>query len=311
MAEKDENIDRGDELNEDQKNEGLREKAEELKDKEEDKKVDEDENKLDLEDEELEEEERKALDKKRAKDEEERIPKSRFDRALFNAQQREKQLMDRVTQLEAQVGKEDPGKELTKLLDDKEKKTDQYEEFLLDGKKDDARRIRRELNALQDKIDDFKAQNAVHMARQSALESTRYEAALSHLEAQYPEMNPDSSKFDPDVEKEVLELMNGLIAKGKSAAEALKKAAKYVLGEPQKLDSKAAEEEAAKRRTAALKKKDEVNKKQPPNSDKVGADSDKMGKNDTKGLDILNMNQEQFARLTEEQKAELRGDSLE
>ena len=101
---------------------------------------------------------------------------------------------------------------------------------------------------------------------------------------------------------------------GQKRADALAKAVKYVLGAPPAAgkagDDDKAKELADQRAAEARKKAAEANKKQPPDGKNVGLDSDKAGGGKGGDVDVLRLSQDKFAKLDEETKAKLRGDTI-
>ena len=148
-------------------------------------------------------------------------------------------------------------------------------------------------------------------ARKAAIDELSYNAQLASFEAKYPALNPEHEDFDEDQTNEVATLLNAFVKSGVKRADALSKAVKYVLGNPpeQKV-SDAGKVLAEQRAKTAREKAAEADKKQPPNSAKVGLDSDKAGKGGEQGIDVMRLSQDKFSKLDEETKAKLRGDEL-
>lgn len=261
-------------------------------------------------DKELEEEELKARKAKEDKTNEERIPKSRFDKAMANAQRKEEEYQRQVRELEARIGKDDPDAEYKKMRASREDLQDKYEEAVLDGKKDEAKRIRRELYSLEDQLDDIKANRTTSLAQRQALESLRYDAELARVEGTYPALNPDLDDYDQDSAQEVHDLMKGMAANGVESHVALRRAVKYVLGDAKPQDKGKAAEDGKARERAAREKAADAHKKQPADTSKVGLDSDKAGLKDVSSIDPTKLTLKQFDKLDEATRSQLRGDSL-
>ena len=188
---------------------------------------------------------------------------------------------------------------------------DKYEDLILDGKKEEARKIRKQVDSLREELIEYQTSVKSDAARKAAIDELTYNAQLASFEAKYPVLNPEHEDFDEDKTNEVATLLNAFVKSGIKRADALAKAVRYVLGPPpeQKV-SDAAKALAEERARKAREKAAEANNKQPPNMSKVGLDSDKAGKGGELGIDVMRMSQEKFAKLDEETKAKLRGDEL-
>ena len=188
-----------------------------------------------------------------------------------------------------------------------DKLQDKYEDLIFDGKKDEARTIRRQIEEMRDALLEYQANTKSEAARRAAIEEMSYNAALAGFEAKYPVINPEHEEFDEEKTNEVATLLNALVKAGHNRVEALAKAIKYVLGE----SSRASKDPgfADKRTADARKKAAEAYKKQPPDSKNIGLDSDKAGAKGS-NIDVMRLSQEQFAKLDEETKARLRGDFI-
>jgi hypothetical protein len=255
---------------------------------------------------EREKEEAEAEAKKRI-----RIPKSRLDEAQSKARAREQALLEEIDRLKGgqvasatQKAVSDMKAKITELQD-------KYEDLILDGKKDDARKVRKQVEAMREELIEHQTSVKSDAARSAAIEDLTYNASLANYEATYPELNPDHDDFDADKTDEVAELLNSFVKSGQKRAAALAKAVRYVLGAPAtKKDDAAATEAAKKRAEEARKKAAEADKKQPPNAAKVGLDSDKGGQGGEHGIDVMRLSQDKFAKLDDEVKAKLRGDEV-
>jgi len=303
--------DRGDDFKSPLDNAGKGDKLDDEDDKSKDKgdKAD-----LDKEGEETEEEkaERLRLEAEEEKKKRIRIPKSRFDEALGKAKQREQALLDEIEKLKGGQHASATAKAVRDMRDEIDKLQDKYEDLILDGRKDEARKVRRQVEALRDELSEYQTNTKSEAARKAAIDEMSYNAQLAGYEAKYPALNPEHEDFDEDKTNEVATLLNAFVKAGQKRADALAKAVKYVLGAPpaaSKGGDDKAKELADQRTVEARKKAAEANKKQPPDGKNVGLDSDKAG---GKGgdVDVLRLSQDKFAKLDEETKAKLRGDTI-
>ena len=191
---------------------------------------------------------------------------------------------------------------------------DKYEDLILDGKKDEARKVRRQVDELREDLTEYQTNTKSEAARKAAIDEMSYNAQLAGYEAKYPALNPEHEDFDEDKTDEVATLLNAFVKAGQKRADALAKAVKYVLGAPPAAgkggDDDKAKELADQRAAEARKKAAEANKKQPPDGKNVGLDSDKAGGGKGGDVDVLRLSQDKFAKLDEETKAKLRGDTI-
>ena len=219
--------------------------------------------------------ERERLEAEEEKKKRIRIPKSRFDEALGKAKQREQALLDEIEKLKG-------GQQASATA-----KAD---------------------------LTEYQTNTKSEAARKAAIDEMSYNAQLAGYEAKYPALNPEHEDFDEDKTDEVATLLNAFVKAGQKRADALAKAVKYVLGAPPAAgkggDGDKSKELADQRAADARKKAAEANKKQPPDGKNVGLDSDKAGGGKGGDVDVLRLSQDKFAKLDEETKAKLRGDTI-
>ena len=134
-------VDRGDDFKSPLDNAGKGDKLDDEDDKSKDKAD------LDKEGEETEEEkaERLRLEAEEEKKKRIRIPKSRFDEALGKAKQREQALLDEIEKLKGGQQASATAKAVRDMRAEIDKLQDKYEDLILDGKKDEARKVRRQV----------------------------------------------------------------------------------------------------------------------------------------------------------------------
>lgn len=255
--------------------------------------------------------EREKQEAEEAKKRNIRIPKSRFDEAQAKARAREQALLEEIEKLKGGQQASATQRAVSDMKSKIEELQDKYEDLILDGKKDEARKVRKQVDAMREELVEYQTSVKSDAARKAAVEELSYNAQLAGFEAKYPALNPEHEDFDEDQTNEVATLLNAFVKSGTKRSEALAKAVKYVLGAPpeQKVSdaAKALAEERAKK---AREKAAEADKKQPPSSVKVGLDSDKAGKGGEQGIDVMRLSQDKFSKLDEETKAKLRGDEL-
>jgi hypothetical protein len=255
--------------------------------------------------------EREAAEAAEANKKRVRIPLTRHEEILAKAKAREEALAARVAELERKT--EAPKKDvLGELKTSIETLQDKYEELLFEGKKDEAKAVRKEMDAARERYTDAKVAAVGQAARASTIDQLKYEAALAKAESDYPVLNPDTDSFDEDKATEVSDLLQMFQGRGLTRQAALEKAVKYVLGAPaakaeaRKDDS--AQVLAEKRAAEARAKAADAAKRQAPDASKAGMDNDKMGGKDPAGINVMKMTQAQFDKLDEETLAKIRGD---
>lgn len=255
--------------------------------------------------------EREKQEAEEAKKRNIRIPKSRFDEAQAKARQREQALLEEIEELKGGQQASATQKAVSDMKSKIEELQDKYEDLILDGKKDEARKIRKQVDAMREELVEYQTSVKSDAARKAAVDELSYNAQLAGFEAKYPALNPEHEDFDEDQTNEVATLLNAFVKSGTKRADALAKAVKYVLGAPpEQKASDAGKVLAEQRAKAAREKAAEADKKQPPNSAKIGLDSDKAGKGGEQGIDVMRLSQDKFSKLDEETKAKLRGDEL-
>jgi chromosome segregation ATPase len=199
-------------------------------------------------------------------------------------------------------GRISPQEQLTRMMTHKEKLEGDLDDAIMDGKKDDAKRLRKELSAVQDYIVDFKTILRSDDARSRATDDSRYDTALSALEAKYPQLDEASSQFDQALTDEIADIAAGLSARHPKHV-ALKKAADLVL-KARGVSAVVADDGKNRSRLARERAIAAVGK-QPPKTNGVGRD---VSGDDTKPR--MPRNVDDLAKMDEKTLAILRGDVL-
>jgi colicin import membrane protein len=203
----------------------------------------------------------------------------------------------------------------------------QVDQAVADGDKAKAADLRKQIRGKMQALATAEATQRAAHATAMAVEQVRYDAAVATLEAAHPVMNPDSDQYDEAVVAEITELKGAYEATGMGSTDALRKAAKYVFKvapeaakqeikdeeTPEEKKAREAEEKTAAKATAdaAAKAKEEAIRRgaaarqaQPPRGE--GRTSNKDGQ----VLSVGKMSDKDFEKLTDEERARLRGDSL-
>jgi hypothetical protein len=238
------------------------------------------------------------------------VPKARFDQAQRKARDKVEALEVRLAEMQAQQTRETVDADLTAKETELETLNTQYEDLLMEGELEKARVVRRDRDAAQNALFDYRLVTQSNQSSQVAVEQMRFDTQLAHFEASYPAINPDSEDFDEAIATEVSEVLSAFKANGYTATAALNKAMRYVM--PEETEKEPTKEPSILRnqkRQAARKKVLKAVKKSPPDLKGTGKDSDKSGSAD--GLpDISKMSHEQFDALSEAELKKARGDTL-
>jgi hypothetical protein len=244
------------------------------------------------------------------------IPKARFDEQLGKERDAREQAERRARELEkaleerakAESNQVDAEK-VEANLDALEKR---YQELVLDGSAEEAAKIRREIRATERALGRAEADRVARERAGQALEVERFNASVARLEADWPELNPASEKYDGDVVELILAKHSALVDQGVPPDKAINQAAARVI---ERFLKPAAPAEEAKglagaekdRRQAQLTRNLDTAKRQPASMKDSGLDSDKLGgaqKPPSK------MTVEELAALPESTRKMLRGDEL-
>ncbi len=260
---------------------------------------------------EREAEEAKAAQKRRV-----RIPLERHDAVVAAARQREEALAARIRELEqgtAAPSRKEVKDVLSEMRTSLEEMQDKYEAHLFAGEKDEAKVVRKELEAAREAYTDQKVAASSNATRAQTIDSLKFEAALAKVEGDFPTLNPDNEAFEDAKANEVAEMMSMFVQNGLTRQASLEKAVKYVMGSPAARAAAgkdtAAETLRVAREKAAREKAATANGQQPPDSNKAGADNDKAGTRDGT-IDVMKLDQDKFAKLDEETVARMRGDTV-
>jgi hypothetical protein len=205
--------------------------------------------------------------------------------------------------------------EITALETEVEGLQDKYDDAVINGEKEEARGLARQLRAKERELGDKKTTIAVSIARSEAIESTRFDIARERIEAAYPVLQPGHEDYDQKTMDAVLELTRMHQHYGYTATDAMQAAVRLKLGADNVTQQQAAEvkprvtDEAIKatRKENAVDKALKTVTKQPPTTEKVGLDNDKLGRKKT-ARDVMKMSDKEFDSLTDEELAEMGGD---
>jgi hypothetical protein len=247
-------------------------------------------------------------------EDEPRIPKSRFDEQMAREREQREAAERRAAELEAKLAESKTAEDLAEARTQLKEMIKQRNGFLADGELDKASEMDEKIFDFQNEVAAKQALHQANVAKEQAKEEIRYDALVSKLELDYPQINPDAEEFAPEVVKDIQAVMAGVQQTQRlSPSQALAKAVKLVLGDPKKekapVSENKAEEVGMRRKQEAVERNTKVADKQPPKTDKVGVDHDKVG-GGVNAANIMKMTPDEFAKLSEEALAKMRGDYL-
>ena len=269
------------------------------------------------------------------------LPKSRYDAA----NQKYKDAAARVEELEARIaemdraGEEATAKqqrevaqarddELAKLQTTIDEIDHKIEDAHADGDRKLAAQLRQEQRQMERKLARAEVKAETAAASVQTREEVRLELTIEQLEEMYPQLDPGTEKdpnpeFDGALVAEILELKNAYLATKKySPSQALLKAtgmfmrdvptgeAETETGEEENddgvQDTEAQKKTRETRKKKALKKAVDAQKKQPPDTQGVGDDSDTSGIKDS--VDPSKISLKDLDNMPLDELKRLRGD---
>lgn len=256
-------------------------------------------------------------DKTKGKKRDSRIPLSRHKDILAKERAQRDALEQKLAQYEKGQQVAQTNEDLTKLEDSIVAMEKQYNKLLADGEIDKATELMSKIRIAERNMVETKAEMRAQVAEARARESARYDIALERIEESYPQLNPDADEYDAEMLQDVADLKSVYQGRGMTPTKALQAAVKKLLGVEDRDQKQATEvaprvtekDIAAERKKAAVSKTADAVRRTPPSTKDVGMDSDKAG-GGLSPKDVMGMKQEDFAKLTDEQLAKLRGDNL-
>jgi hypothetical protein len=269
------------------------------------------------------EEETPPAEEDKARDEkgrfEAKIPKARFDAVISKEREAREAAERRADELERQLKAGEQAVVRTQEVEAIEANISALEEkhadLLLDGKSKEAAAVMKEIRHAERQIARAEADAMANQRISQTMEAQKFDTVVARIEADHPQLNPESELYDADLVELVLSKQQSLMrTQGMSPSQAMDKASKDVaerflkVEEPAKEDAKglAAAKAVEDRKAQQLSKNLDTMKKQPASMKESGIDSDKAGQ--TSQLDVMSMSREDFDALPETTKAKLRGD---
>lgn len=251
-----------------------------------------------------------------------RIPLARHEQILAKEREQRAQVEAQLAAARGATQIANTNEQLTKLETKVVELEEKYTKALIDGEPKEAARLMAEIRNAERMINNTRVQFETQAAEARAYERARYDATVDRLETAYPVLDQDHADFNEEISDQVTAMMQGFVARGGiTRADALQKAVKALLKPTTKTQEKAvdtkarpdADEVARKlaedRKAAAVKRNVADAERTPPNTARVGQDSDKLGgKLDAKA--VIRMSQEEFAKLDDATLAKMRGDEF-
>lgn len=244
------------------------------------------------------------------------IPKSRFDDAVARERARaeaaERELAD-IRKAQQQIQR---GIDLDATVAQVTALRAKEHDALIDGDKKTAAEIAAQIDTLNRQIAVEQAKDMSAAAREQAREEIRWDLTIERIEEQYPALNDKSDEFDQDLTDDVVDKMNGLIARERlPRSEALLRAVREIMhkrapAEPAAESKGLDRGKQMDRKAAAVAKNVDAAKRQPASTKQIGADSDKHGQT-APVPSATDMTYAEFSALPESTKAKMRGDFVE
>jgi len=247
-----------------------------------------------------------------------KIPKSRFDEAVGKEREAREAAERRAAEAERKLQEGQAAQVRTDQIEaieaDIANLEQKHADLLLDGNAKEAAAVMKEIRMAERKIARAESDAIADQRVTRTLESQRFDTVVARIEADYPEFNPDSDKYDTDLVALVLAKQGNLIrSEGLTPSAAMEKAAKDVAGRFLKAEEVKVEEkkglagtQAADRKQEQVAKNLEASQRQPASMKDAGIDSDKAGK--TSNIDVSTMSADELAALPEATRQRLRGD---
>ena len=225
------------------------------------------------------------------------IPKSRFDEVLAKQKALQKQLQEAtnpVEKIENAPEYDFSAKEL------------EYQDHILNGEAEKAAALRSEIREAERKTMLFEVQQQMGQTVQQSTEAVALQNKAMELQAAHPELDENSASYNADLTQEVMDLRDAFMIQGFSGADALDKAAKYVI-KPAPVVAEAPapspeqKEVAQRKKVANTSKKLAAAESQPPTM--------KTGKQKVeKKVDVSLLSADEFEALPDETLRRMRGD---
>jgi hypothetical protein len=224
------------------------------------------------------------------------IPKSRFDEVLAKQRALQKKLEEATNPVE--TIEKAPEYEF-------EAKEVEYQQYVLNGDTEKAAALRAEIRNAERQQMMFEVQNKMGQSVQQSTELVALQNKAAELATKYSVLDETHAEFNKEITQEVLDLRDAFVVQGYTGADALDKAAKYVMAPYDKPASPKVDpvqtKVAQQKQVANTNKKLEAAESQPP-SMKPGTQKVE------KKVDISLLSSDEFEALPDETLRRMRGD---
>ena len=230
---------------------------------------------------------------------------------LERERQAREDLERRLSELEAKskaADKEaapDPRKEISDQLD---ALYEQVEEARADGETKEAAKLQREIDSLNRKLGVMEAEQIARNTARVSTEDQRFDVMLGAIEAGVDALKPGHEDFDAEAVKELEFQVAAYERMGMAPTKALAKAVKvlhaFELGGAKRATEAAPEKEKPQAKKPDVAKAVDTTRRQPPDASNRGVNRD-----GTK-IKVATLSDDDFDKLPESKKAELRGDHI-
>ena len=149
------------------------------------------------------------------------VPKSRLDEVLAKQKALQKQL-DESNAANKQVLENAPEYDFTT-------RELEYQNLVLDGEAEKAVELRNEIRNAEKEQFMFEVQSKMGETVQQSQENTALQAKALELQTSFPQLDENSDVYNAEVTQEVMDLRDAFMIQGFTGADALDKAAKYVV----------------------------------------------------------------------------------
>lgn len=250
-----------------------------------------------------------------------RIPLSRHEAVLNKEREKRADLERQLAQYQNGQQIATVNEQITAAEDSIMTMEREYASLIADGEIDKATALMADIRRAERGMAEAKSDMKIQAAEARATERARYNTSLERIENAFPELNPDHEEYSEELMAEVAELKEAYQLKGHTPTQALQKAVKALV-EPRTSRQEMAtnstprvneKDIAAERKAAAVDKTEKATRAAPPNLNRAGVDSDKMGAGSTEAQALMKMSQDEFKKFADsnpEALARARGDII-
>jgi len=234
------------------------------------------------------------------------VPRKRLNEVLAKLRNTQEQLSRYEKAEQARTEKKEEGEKEEYDFGAKEK---EYVNLIVEGNEAEAAALRAE-------IDTRRTEDIVAKVTQTAYEDqsrTRAEAAVAEAaqvwEDSFPILKQGSENYDEAVVGEIVQFRDGFIGSGMNPVDAINKAAEYVLVQKGYISDEVPEDKQQESKTRrkpekTLTQKIDAQRRQPTQQNGTGNST----RNDSDEIDVADLTDEEFDKLSERELARARGD---